>query len=31
MQDFYELAEEKQYTEEMGLVLNVDSGMAIVM
>ena len=31
MQDFYELAEEKQYTEEMGLVLNVDAGMAIVM
>ncbi|MGI6009932.1 MAG: CRISPR-associated helicase Cas3' [Ruminococcus sp.] len=31
IEDFYELAKESQYTEEMGLNLNVDSGMAILM
>ena len=30
MLDFFELTDQSQYTEEMGLKLNVDSGMAII-
>ncbi len=30
MSDFFELTDQSQYTEEMGLKLNVDSGMAII-
>ena len=31
IKDFYELISEEQYTEDMGLDLGVDSGMAILM
>ena len=29
MEDFYELADESRYTEEMGLKLEIDNGMAL--
>ena len=29
MEDFYELTDQSQYTEELGLNLEVDSGMAM--
>ena len=29
MEDFYELVDENRYTEEMGLELKIDSGMAL--